>query len=404
MTGTTVAQAIPIAISPILTRIYTPEDFGLFALFVAITSVFGSIANGRYELAIMLPNNDEDAINVSALGIIITCILSLVLLFTLVLFNNTICNILNNQDISLWLYFVPLVVFLIGSFNVLNYYNTRKKQFKDISKSIIIKSIVLAVLQLVIGFIKTGVTGLISGQIISQIFANSRLVKNIIGDKKLISAINIRKMIFLAKRYISFPKFSMPAILANTLSLQLTNILISAFYSLTTLGFYSLVQRVLGMPSALIGNSIGQVFFQEATLEKKKTGQANKTFKSTVKKLIIIGLPFYIFLFFVVKDLFLFVFGENWGQAGEYAQILIPLFFIRFVVSTVTSINSVFELQKVSLVWQLILLFFAISIMILSNHYLFEFSVFLTIYAIVISLHYIVLFFLLKRISKKGQI
>ena len=71
MTGTTIAQAIPIAISPILTRIYTPEDFGILALFVAISTIFGSIANGRYELAIMLPKKDEDAINIFALGFIV---------------------------------------------------------------------------------------------------------------------------------------------------------------------------------------------------------------------------------------------------------------------------------------------------------------------------------------------
>ena len=79
MTGTTIAQAIPIAISPILTRIYTPEDFGVLALFVAITSIFGSIANGRYELAIMLPKKDENAINIFALGLIITFSMSFIL-------------------------------------------------------------------------------------------------------------------------------------------------------------------------------------------------------------------------------------------------------------------------------------------------------------------------------------
>ena len=86
MTGTTIAQAIPIAISPILTRIYTPEDFGVLALFVAITTIFGTIANGRYELAIMLPKKDEDAINIFALGFIITCFISLILLILVLIF------------------------------------------------------------------------------------------------------------------------------------------------------------------------------------------------------------------------------------------------------------------------------------------------------------------------------
>ena len=80
MTGTTISQAIPISISPILTRIYTPEDFGVFALFLAITTIIGSFSNGRYELAIMLPENDEDAINIAGLGFIISSTISIVLL------------------------------------------------------------------------------------------------------------------------------------------------------------------------------------------------------------------------------------------------------------------------------------------------------------------------------------
>jgi len=98
MTGTTIAQAIPIAISPILTRIYTPEDFGILALFMAVSSIFGSIANGRYELAIMLPKKDEDAINIFALGFIINSVLSFLLLLTVLIFHDYLVELLNNKE------------------------------------------------------------------------------------------------------------------------------------------------------------------------------------------------------------------------------------------------------------------------------------------------------------------
>jgi len=273
MTGTTIAQAIPIAISPILTRIYTPEDFGVFALFLAIASIFGSIANGRYDLAIMLPKKDEDAINIFALGFIITTSLSLILFFLVVLFNDDFTKLLNNEEISKWLYFIPVAVFFTGLFNLLNYFNNRRKNYKDIANATIIKSIILAIVQLSVGFIKSGATGLISGQILSQMFANMRLFKNIIKDKVLLSKITKVKIIVLAKRYKDFPKFSMWATLANILSLHLTNILISSFYSIATLGFYSLVQRVLGMPSALIASSIGQVFSNKPQKKNIKQGR-----------------------------------------------------------------------------------------------------------------------------------
>ena len=113
MMGTTIAQAIPIAISPVLTRIYTPSDFGLFALFNSLIAVFGVIASGRYELAIMLPKKDEDAINIASLGILISTFFSVFLFFIILFFNDSICSLLNNTDIKPWLYFIPLVVFFM---------------------------------------------------------------------------------------------------------------------------------------------------------------------------------------------------------------------------------------------------------------------------------------------------
>ncbi len=400
MTGTTIAQAIPIAISPILTRLYAPEDFGLYALFIAISSIFGSVANGRYELAIMLPKKDENAINIFALGFIITATLSLTLLVLVVLFNSYFSNLLNNEEIGIWLYFVPIAVFFTGLFNILNYFNNRKKYYKDIAKTTIIKSIALAIVQLIIGFIKNGVTGLISGQIISQIFANLRLLKNIIKDKDLIAKISKVKIISLAKRYKDFPKFSMSATLANTLSVHLTNILISSFYNIVTLGFYSLVHRILATPSYLIGNSIGQVFFQKATIEKQKTGKAINTFNTTVKKLIVIGVPSFVILFFIVEDLFTFVFGEEWRVAGEYAKIIIPLFFIRFIVSSVSSINTIFEKQKIGLYINLLLLITVLLIFTFAVYFGIAFIKFLHLYALGLSLEYIIFFIYFSILSK----
>lgn len=398
MTGTTIAQAIPIAISPILTRIYTPEDFGVFALFFAITAIFGSIANGRYELAIMLPKKDEDAINIFALGFIITVAISILLLILVIEFHDYFLSLLSNEEIGIWLYFVPITVFFTGVWNILNYFNNRKKQYKDIAKATIIKSIILAIVQLSVGFIKQGAAGLISGQILSQMFANMQLIKNILKDKILVSQISKTKMIALARRYKNFPKYSMWAILANTLSQHLINILISAFYSVATLGFYSLVQKVLAMPTALIGSSIGQVFFQQATKEKVKTGRVVKAFSSTLKKLIIIGLPSFGILFFIIEDLFAFAFGEDWRVAGTYAQIVIPLFFIRFVSATLSIVLVIFEKQKIELIINILLIITSLCVVIFMS----TFKEFLIVYTLTLGFNYIVFLYYYYHLSEKG--
>lgn len=357
MTGTTIAQAIPIVLSPLLTRLYTPEDFGLFAVFISIVSIISVLMTGCYEYAIMLPENDEDAINIFTLGLIINIFMFLIILLLVLIFGDFFSKtFFKNDESGLWILFVPITVFFIGLFNLLNYFNTRLKCFKDIANANIIKSVILAIIQIMLGLLKKGATGLITGHIVSQFFANLRLLKNIIRDKSFFAMINKDSLFTLSKRYVNFPKFTMPAMLLNISSQQVTNLLVSSFFSTTTLGFYSIAQRILGMPSFIIGRSIGQVFFEEATKEKHKTGKAINIFKATIKKLVLIAFPTFLALFFIVVELFAFVFGEPWRIAGEYAQILIPFFFIQFISSTLSMVLVVFEKQKNELIINIILI------------------------------------------------
>lgn len=397
MAGTTIAQAIPILITPLLTRMYTPEDFGVLALFVAITSILGAIANGRYELAIMLPVEDDDAINIAAIGLLIATTFSFVLIFPAVILNDYIVAILDNQFIGFWLYFVPAVVWLLGLYNILNYLNNRKKSYKDMAKSAVYKSVAQSAVQLGSGAIKATASGLISGQIASHLVANIRLMFNV-KRSYCLDSIRQVEMKRLAKRYIDFPKYSMWAVLSNTLSYQSLNMLITVFYSVATLGFYSLAQRILGMPSSLVGDSIGRVYFQQATIEKNQTGKAVKVFKSTTKKLMILSFLFFTPLYFVLPTVFEVAFGEQWRIAGVYAQIVLPIFAFRFVSAALSNTNNIFEKQKLALMWQLVLLFLSLGTLFICSYYRLDFEVFLKVYTVVISLHYILLYFILKYV------
>ena len=138
-----------------------------------------------------------------------------------------------------------------------------------------------------------------------------------------------------------------------------------------------------------MGVSIGQVFFQSAVKEKEKTGKARIIFKSTVKTLFIIALPFFVALFFVVEHLFAFVFGETWRIAGTYSQILIPLFFIKLLSSPVSMINTVFEKQIYGLYISIILLVSNIGIIIGSYYFKLEPIAMFTILSIVLFIEYL---------------
>ncbi len=356
MTGTTIAQAIPIAISPILTRIYTPEDFGVFALFIAITGVFSVVASGRYELALMLPRKEEDAMNIFALGITIIVFLSLILFLFVLLFNKPLTDMLNNDEIGYWLYFVPVAFFFIGLFNLLSYYNNRNKNYKDIANATIIKSVVLAVVQLTMGFFKTGASGLISGQIISSLFANMRLLKNILKDKNLLSKISKLKMIALAKRYKDFPKYQAPHSMLNTFSSYLPIYMLTPFFGLTVVGFYALSTRIVFTPMMILAGASAKVYNQKVTQLYNDNGDAYgftiRLLKSLFKKIVI---PFLLIIIFA-PDIFVFIFGDEWREAGVYTQILSPWLLINVLVSTISFLPSLINMQKKAFMISIVLL------------------------------------------------
>jgi len=396
--GTVIAQILPIIVSPILSRIYSPSDFGILALFVSITSIISVIANGRYELAIMLPEKDEDAINVAAVGFIFNIFVSIIFLIVIILFKKPLLRLLKAESLSFWIYFAPLTVFLIGLFTILNYTNNRFKLYKDISKATIFKGIIVSTIQLIMGFLKAGASGLISGQIISQAVANTKLFFNI-KNTGLLKEIKKEKIKEVAKKYSNFPKYSMWAALLNTSGYQITNILISAFFGSYYLGQYYMAFRILGIPSIFIGSAISQVFFKQATEEVQKTGKAINTFKSTLKKLLIISLPTFLFIFIFIKPLFPIVFGKTWKDAGLYAMILTPFFCIRFVSASLSIILAVYEKNKIDLLVN----FINNLINILSIIFFKNFNYFIIILSISFSIFYFILILYFNELANKKK-
>ena len=360
MTGTTIAQAIPIAISPILTRMYTPEDFGVFTLFLAITGIFSVIASGRYELALMLPPKEEDAINIFSLGMIIILLLTIFLFLFIFLLHEYLLDILQNKEIGYWLYFIPIAFFLIGLFNLLSYYNNRQKNYKDIANATIVKSVVLAVVQLTVGFFKAGASGLISGQIISTLFANLKLFKNIVKDKELISKVSKVKMIAWARRYKDFPKYQAPHAMLNTFSSYLPAYMFTPFFGLGVVGLYALSTRVVLTPMMILAGASAKVYNQKVTQlynEKGDTyGFTVRLLKSLLKKII---LPFLIIIIFA-PDIFAFVFGSEWREAGVYTQILAPWLWMVFFTGTIAFIPSLLDMQKKALLLEVIYTIFRV--------------------------------------------
>ncbi len=349
MTGTTIAQAIPIAISPILTRIYTPEDFGLFALFMGLVSILAVISSGRYELAIMLPKKDENAIHIAILALLISFSISTFLFFIFWGFNKEITSLLGNKSISNWLYFIPLTIFITSAYQSLNFLNIRDQQYKNVAKSKVLQNATLSISSVGIGYSAFNNIGLISGQIIGQILAVIYLVYKTLTNKHLkLKKVNKLKIFSLAKRYQEFPKIVTWTGVLNTSSVHAPVLILTSIFSLKVVGFYSFAQRIITLPNALISGAIGQVFYQEVSKRHLLQDKA-MLFEKTLLKLLRIAAPIFAFIFIFGDKIFSFIFGSEWIVAGEYAQIMSLWLFLVFVISPLSQLYNILEEQRVFL-------------------------------------------------------
>lgn len=400
MTGNSIALAIPILISPILTRLYTPDDFGVYALYMSLAAVLAVLATGRYEAAILLPEKEADAHTLTGISLLLTTATSILVLVIILLFNQQITGWLGDPDVSPWLYALPVSMFLLGIFNTFNSWYNRQKEYRWIASGKVFQSVFTSAGQLGFGLAKSGGGGLIISTIVGQLAAVIVLFRGFrryLGEFR--QHLRLDRLKVLASRYREFPTYSAAGAVVNSLAYNLTYILISALFSATVLGFYALVYRVLATPSAVFGSAVSQVYFEQASSEKKKTGNSRNSFRKTLRRLIMLGIPVFLLLFFLVRYLFTFIFGEEWAMAGIYAQILLPFFLVRFISASLSVTMTVFEKLKQALVVHSAIIAATLIIFITSYWQQWDFQFFLSVYSIVLSVLYVVFLFYYYRLS-----
>lgn len=339
MIGTTIAQAIPLAISPILTRIYTPEDFGVFALFVSIVGIMVVVSTGKYEMSLILPKKDTFAYQLlifSGLLVLYSALIYLVGVF--------VADIFYEFD-SIY-YLLPLTVVFIGFNNTFDKYNNRVKNYKLMSYQRIVKTTVESIVSISFMLLLSIKMGLIWGFVLGFLVSNITMFYiNFKHFQKKDFKISKPKMKLLAKKYINFPKYNMPHALLNTVSANAPIFLIPVFYGSATLGLYAFGLRIVQAPLGLMSNAIFNVLGQKMAEEYAKGNEIYSLYKTTLKKLSIVALamiPFFIF----ADDVFAFVFGAEWREAGEYVQIMIIVLLGSFILSPISAIPHIFNQQK----------------------------------------------------------
>lgn len=370
--GTIIAQAIPIAIAPILSRLYSPDDFGVWALYLSFVMFLSVFSTGRYQFAIMLPKENREAINILRLCFFILIVFCVVLELIIIFLYDYFQTIESISRIDYWIYFLPLSIFLVSSISILNIWNTRYKQYKNIVISKISQTTLTSTVNIYVGMLKNkipissmlsklfqenssimlknsslGLKGLIGGTIVGQVLGvvvlSYRFIKNYGGLLKEVQKTVIKKSM---KRYKDFPTVNVLHASVDNIQSTGVSLIIVHFFTASILGLYSFAYRIIQAPLGMITNSYAQVFFQRSAEMHANGESINQLYKKTLKVFFLMGFPVFLLLAIFGQEIFSFIFGDEWTKAGLYVQILTPWFFMNFLISPMGQIPIILNKQK----------------------------------------------------------
>jgi len=352
MSGTVGAQALMLLAAPFLTRLFDTEDFGLLAVYAGLLALVGVVSKLRYELAIPLPEADHEAANLVALCVLLVGATTIVSSILVLCLGETLCGLLSVPRLTKYLWLLPVGVLLSGLYTAFNYWGVRKKQFGVIAGTRWRQAFATIAIQL--SAFKLGPIALLLGQAAGQSAGIINLAKPLFGRPvfRQLSVVGIGSMM---RRYRRFPIFSTGEGLANTAGAQLPPLMFAGFFGAEAAGIYALAHRVLQLPMALIGKSVGQVFLANAA-EARREGTLGSLVEGVHDRLARISLPPAMVLMLAGPDLFALVFGEQWRLAGECARWLSPWLYLVFVSSPMSTLFSVVERQDQGMAFQILLL------------------------------------------------
>lgn len=354
-----IAQIIPILAAPFIARLFNAEEFGEYAAILAVIQITSVAVNGRYELAIVLPKNDEDAKAILKGNFLIGVLVSLLVALFLVFFSNQISSIIDFEleFKHIILIFIALLGLMI--WQPINFLFIRSKAFLKMTYTKFAKSITLVVLTLLFGYYKDlfELNGLLLGFSICWFLVglySLYLSKVSIFRNSKLSLSRIRKNLAL---YSSYPKFNLLPSVVNSLSAQLGLYLFIYLYSTEIAGHFSFSKQYLYGPLSILGVSLGQVFFQRISEKCKNNISVKKELGLLLLFLVGVGAIFSAIIMLFSVPLFDLVFGAKWNDAAIMSKVLIVAFAFQFVVSPLSNVLHALNRVKLASVFPFVYMF-----------------------------------------------
>ncbi|PUB15872.1 lipopolysaccharide biosynthesis protein [Paenisporosarcina sp. OV554] len=342
MAGTALTNLIIVLTTPLLTRLYTPEEFGVYSVFLSLLFTGTILVSLRYETAIPLPEDEDEAFHLLVLSIILAFIVSALL--CILFFFIPISKLLNVPELETYMWMLSLSLLGIGIFQAFNSWALRDEQYMMISRAKMTMNSSQITSQLSLGLFQLGLPGLLIGEIIGRMTGSLDYFRLIKRTHKAVSKISAKSLVKVLIGYKSYPIVSSWAALINSLGTQMPIFYLAAHFDAKTAGWFFLAQKILTIPEGLIGFSASQVYLSQAAQTARNSQEHfRQFFWDTVKKMIVIGLIIIGLVALCAPLAIKIVFGEQWIQAAEFIQILSVLYFMKIIINPISANFYVFN-------------------------------------------------------------
>lgn len=357
MSGTGFAHLIGVAIIPVLTRLFTPEEIGIYATYLSLITILCSIASLRYEYATLVPRTDREANNITALSSVLVSGFSLLLLVVLLAASGPVTRMLGIGSLGRLIYLLPVSVFSFGMFMILLYRLNREQKYSAMAAGKITGIGAMSAGQVSMGWLQFQQAGLILGKVAGDVSGMILLLwKTNKIERSVRSGVSRKRMMAMAKRYRNFPFWNAPHALTTTISNNIPVLLFYNFFSGAVAGYYAMAVKALYSPVQVIAQAAFQVFGQRIAEKKASREPLIPFMNSTLLLLGGIGIVPFLLLFLFSPPLFDWFLGTGFETTGYYVRILTPFVFLVFLVTPLNFIPLMLNRQRKAFVIDLVYL------------------------------------------------
>jgi O-antigen/teichoic acid export membrane protein len=345
--GTGLAQAITMGVSPILTRLYSPAEFGVFAAAASLLGVLITITTLSYRFAIPLPESDDEAATIVVLSLVVATIMSSLTAVVLLLFGQTVLTTLGAAALGPFAVLLAVSQFAEGTVAVFRAWAVRTRSYGRVGAQRVMQSFALAATQVAFGLAGAGALGLLLGAVLASFSGAVGFARHAWqGHAQSFKAVTIAGVRAAASRYRRFPLFGAPSRFLSSVARQAPVLAMVALYGVTVAGQFAMAQRVVMMPIGLIASSVGQAYLGEAArLAKTEPDRLMRIWVRTTRSLALAALPPLLIAMVAAPIVFGIVLGEEWTEAGVFAAILAPAYYLHFITGATANTFDIVERQ-----------------------------------------------------------